>query len=635
MISRTSWGARALLLAFLAGAANGCNDDVLGNAVQVGEAAPDFALDPANTRGTPGGTTEIVDYTVESYATSLPDDAFRRAGDAGIHIGYGSPACSPGLGGTRCYNFGSDRKRMGNGPRALDTTWVRDSIGDPRLPAMKQQNINLIFAQSAGPEYFGANIFAWEHYIRMDLAPSTTYSMLFIRYGLEVRGELDAAEMLRVGTITEPDSLIVLDPNPGGYPVTNYTWVSNAGCNNINVPAGANPLHLGVRTTASTGRVTFDQCHGPSNGLYHRNKSTTVVDSNPFYPNSMRPSVTQEYNYIEIREGPTGTGRAVARIQVGADIDPATRQTIPNSFGPFPTRPLTPGTLIIYGVATGGVSAARIGALNLEELEGSAGYRITGLNRVTGALTPLTALYWTVRTDTTGRNDVGEVITEVTVSETTTVTQIKGGGTNIRHVVEPSDALNPGVKLSSFTDIGLQPPSATTGVPIWARLVTLATGSTTQPSAFHDVDTTRFGTFPLQANAVPYIFRPAGSGSGVNRGTEIGIEFRHLSRPAVGYYYVAWLATADGSKAPVQLGELTTPLPQEQSLRDADIASQIGGVLTANEITTANVLVRPAELKAMNINIRDYDTIRLTLESKDGIAAQAPLIILEGIFPNP
>ena len=75
-------------------------------------------------------------------------------------------------------------------------------------------------------------------------------------------------------------------------------------------------------------------------------------------------------------------------------------------------------------------------------------------------------------------------------------------------------------------------------------------------------------------------------------------------------------------------------MPQQLSLRNADVES-IGGVVTAFEITTSNVLVRPAQLKALGINLRDYDQIRLTLEAKDGVAAMSNQVILEGAFPNP
>jgi hypothetical protein len=326
----------------------------------------------------------------------------------------------------------------------------------------------------------------------------------------------------------------------------------------------------------------------------------------------------------------------VARIQVGADIDPVTREVIPNSFAPFPTAALSPGVLIAtLKVAEGGPTGVRMTVVPLDSLAGTATYDIVLVNRETGTSTQVNATYRRITTDTTGRDTEGNPIIVADTTAAVIVNAIPGGSANVGHLIEVHDSLNTGVKVQQFTDLALQPPSATTGVPIWARYMRdNGTPQSSQDNTFFDSDTVRMGTLPIAPNAVPLLFRPAGAASGTNRGDQVGISFTHLTRPPIGFYYAVWLIPTDSLQPPVLLGELTTPLPDEQSLRDADVAPN-GGVLTSMEILRANVLVRPAALRAMNLDLADYATVRLTLEAKDGVPGMSSVVVLEGPFVTP
>ena len=627
-----------LLAAVLAGVA-ACSNDITGGAEQVGGPAIDFGLTPANARGITGGASTIRNYEITSISSTLGPDAFNRSGTSGARIGYGTPAC-PGLGGTRCWNFAA---------------WLRDSAGDPRLPAMKRlpAPLNPGFCDVGGPEYFGttANVRAFELYCRFFAVAGQTYFLSLVRYGLIVRGQLDAVERLVYGRISEPDTLVVLNENPGGHPTINYNWISNAGCNNNLTVNGANPLYLGPATARSPdGRVEFDKCfasQGTTGRIFYNNTAAVVPDSAPWFRNSMTPPViSQQYNYIVVSEGSTPGGRIVARAQVGADIDPATGNAIPNSFAPFPTGALSPGVLISQlKVAEGGPSGVRMTVIPLDSLVGDATYRIVLVSRETGEAQQVDAAYRRIRRDTIGRDDVGNPIVTVDTSPVVVTNEILGGAANITHLIEVNDTLSEGTEIKNFEYLALQPPAATNAVPIWTQyLDRRGTLGNTQDDLFVDNGVVVMGILPLEPSPVPVLFTARGSATGTNRGDQIGIAFQNLSRPPAGFRYHVWLIPTDPAGEPVSLGGLRTPLPQLASLDDADMAPT-GGVLTRTSILRANVLVRPAELRALGFapcddepggppTLCDYATVRLTLEAKDGGPEMSPMVVLEGPFPT-
>ena len=615
----------AALVVAAAGVFSACSESITGEAEQVGIPALNFALDPSNARGTGTGGNTVTSYTY-SLISPLPPDAFARSGTSGAAIGYSTGACS--VGRTRCFQF---------------PAFLRDSARDPRLPRMIAPPtipITASFIDVAGPENYGttAGVKAFELFARLNnLKASTAYSMNLVRYGLVVRGQLDAVEMLAFGRVTEPDSLVLLGGTPGGFPAVNYNWTSpNTSCNTKAAPVGANPFFLGPATTSSLGVVTFDKCFG-SGSIWYRDSSKVVPDSSPFIRNSVGPRViAQQYNYIEFTEGATAGGRVVARVQVGADLDPATGAVIPNAFAPFPLARLSPGVLIgTLKVAEGGPSGVRMKIIPLEQLVDGAAYDIVLVNRESGAFTRARALYYTIRRDTTGKDPLGNVLFTEDTSAVTVVDAITGGASNVTHFIEVRDSLNSGCTVRSYTDFGLRPSAVSGAVPLWTHYLDRKKSDDTKDDTFFDTSPIVFGTLPFVPDAVPYVYRPAGSARGTNRGTEIGIAFEHLPRPPVGYYYNVWLVGAKGSDVvPISLGPITTPLPEGASLRDADIASS-GSVITPTEILRANLLVRPTELAAAGIVLANYTLVRLTLEAKDGVAAIAPVVVLEGAFVTP
>ena len=607
-----------------------CAENITGDAEQVGQPGLNFAMDVSNARGAPAGAGALTSYIVTSVVSPLPSaDAFKRGGTTNAITGYGT-GCVSGLSGTNQYCFGP---------------WLRDSVSDPRLPALVRPaaasgRLTPVFFDIGGPEFFGTlatplpTVKAFELYLRIQgLKPSTQYTVALMRYGLQVRGENDAVEMLVYGRVTEPDSLVLIEPNAQTVPGVNYNWVSNAGCNNNTPPARANPWSLGTANSNSSGQVTFDKCWA-SDTLFYRNSAVVVPDSSPIVRNSLGPRTrVQQFNYAEVYEGNGVSGRPVARIQMGADLNPVTGEILPNGFAPFPTAALAPPVLIAdLKVAEGRPTGMRTSVLPLETLEGET-YALYLANRETGASSPVVARYHTIRRDTTGRDDLGNVLFTEDTSDVTLVGEIMGGPGNVRHFFEVHDSLQTGgLRLGDYTDFALVTPSSPNTGSVWYHYLDRNySPDVTTDDRFYMSDSADAGRLPFAAQAEVYVFRLSGNGFGTNRGDQIGIRFQHLPRPPAGFYYNVWLVPDDAADPQVSLGPITTPLPEEASLMDADLAAP-AGVITATEITDAVISVRPALLAALGVQLAEYGTIRLTLEAKDGIAPMSSWVVLEGAF---
>ena len=607
-----------------------CAEQITGDAEQVGEPGLNFAMDVSNARGAPGGSAALTSYAITSVVSPLPSvDAFKRGGTTNALIGYGT-GCVGGLSGTNQFCFGP---------------WLRDSIGDPRLPALMRPaaasgRLTSVFFDVGGPEFFGTlatplpTVKAFELFLRIQgLKPSTQYTVALVRYGLQVRGENDAVEMLVYGRVTEPDSLVLIEPNAETVAGVNYNWVTNAGCNNNRPPARANPWSLGTANANSTGQVTFDKCWA-SDTLFYRNSATVVPDSSPFVRNSPGPRTRpQQFNYVEVYEGNGVTGRPVARVQVGADLDPATGEVLANGFAPFPTAALAPPILITdLKVAEGHPTGLSTSVLPLETLENGT-YELFFVNRETGASAPARALYHTIRRDTTGRDEFGNVLFTEDTSDAALVDEITGGPGNVRHFFVVHDTLQAsGTRLGDFTDFALVTPSAPAVGSVWYHYLdhNFSTNTTTD-NRFYMSGAPEAGRLPFAPQASVYVFRIAGNAFGTNRGDQVGIRFQHLPRPPAGFYYNVWLVPRAAGGAAVSLGPITTPLPDEASLMTADLAEP-AGVITHSEITDAVISVRPAQLAAMGVRLTDFGTIRLTLEAKDGVPLISSWVVLEGLF---
>lgn len=595
----------------------GCNDKITGDVSQIGKPAMDINMDPSLSHGVASGSETINAYlpvVMDTAAIAANPDAFKRAKDQNGYVG----------GYWEFYGF------------------VRDSISDPRLPAMQMtpQRLAPSFSEVYGPEFYAdLTVFPFEFYTRIyGFKPSTEYFISLARYGLHVNGLLDQAEMLVYGRITQPDSLYLIDPNPQGYPAVDYQWRTNAGCDTLEIIPGANPLYLGPQITNTGGRLTFDKCFHSGREYYH-NHHTMQPDSTPFARNSFKPAVIpDQWNYLVISEGSTPGGPVVSRIQLAADEN-ADKTVVPNAFAPFPTSALNPGVLVSrLHVARTGPTDVTMTVLPLQQLTAPATYKVMLVNREQGTATQVKALYYTITNDTTGKDENGNPIVVTTYSDTTVVDHIPGGASNVTHVLRVVDSLNTSAKVEDNTDFALQPDAAApVGMPVFAHYASQngtpnnRTDDTFWGGPGLDAGVTNMGSLFLQPNAVPIIFQPSGSGQGSNRGDQIGVQFQRLIRPPLGFYYNVWLVSNDSTVAPYSLGVLHTPLPEYKSLKDADILPS-GGVLTPGMILQSNVLLRPADVAAIGVPLSKYQTIRLTLQAKDAPVVMPPVVVLEGPF---
>ena len=626
-----------------------CSESITGESEQLGEPALNFNLDVSNARGAPTGAASITAFTPLQSRPLTDPDAFRRSGTAGGLIGYGVD-CTGGLSGSNTWCF---------------TTWTRDSVGDPRAPTMAPPGfaprLSVLFTEVGGPEFFGTlatpdpSTKAFELFMRLEgVKPSTPYSISLVRYGLIVKGELDAAERLIHGRVTHPDSLVLIEPNNDYFEVPNrhtyYNWTSpNSSCNNKLVPIGVNPFYLGtvVSTSATSStprRLTFDRCWSSFGRtvddttrvkVYYTDPARVKPDSAPFIRNSMGPrTLAQQYNYIEVMD--TVAKRVIARVQVGADLDPATGQVIPNAFAPFPAGPLTAPVLIgDLKVAEGGPVGLTMRILPLEALATGA-WVLKLFNRETGASIGINAAYQTITRDTTGRDEFGNFVFTEDTSDVTVVSQIPGGASNVLHILTTHDSLNDGAEIRRYTDWVLVPPTAPLTGSVWMHY---ADRNNTDETATDDqmflTTTVQTGALPSIAGAPVYTLKLSGTGAGTARSDQFSIRFQHLPRPPAGFVYNVWLIPKPGSTADtISLGTPTTPLPDEESLEDADIATP-GGVITPTEILEALTLVRPDRMRSLGIDPAEYGTVRLTLENKSGVPLVAPWVILEGPFFSP
>ena len=641
-IPRLALVATTLLLA-------ACTERITGESEQVGAAGLNFNLDVSGARGAPTGPTSITGFTpLESRPLTDPD-AFRRGGTTNPRIGYGVD-CSGGLSGSNTWCF---------------TTWTRDSIGDPRAPTMAvpgfAPRLSVLFTEVGGPEFFGTlatpdpTTKAFELFMRLEgVKPSTVYSISLVRYGLVVNGELDAAERLIHGRITAPDSLVLIEPNADYFAMANrhtfYNWTSpNSSCTNKLVPIGVNPFYLGTATsTSSTSstprRLTFDKCWSSfgrtvvdttRSKVYYTDPARVKPDSAPFIRNSIGPrTLAQQYNYIEVRD--TVANRVIARVQVGADLDPVTGEVIPNAFAPFPAAALPAPVLITdLKVAEGGPVGLAMRILPLEELATGA-YALRLVNRENGESAPVVALYQTITRDTTGRDEFGNYVFTEDTSAVAIVGEIPGGAPNVTHLLTTHDSLNPGVRIRDFTDWVLVPPTTPNIGSVWTHYADRnGTDETATDDRMYLTGAVETGALPAVAGSPVYALRLAGSGAGTARSDQFSIRFVHLPRPPAGMVYNVWLIPKAGSTADtISLGTPTTPLPDEASLVDADIAPS-GGVLTPTEILEALLLVRPARMQELGIVPAEYGSVRLTLENKSGVPLPAPWVILAGPFFSP
>ncbi len=575
-------------------------------------------VDVAQATGLPNGTLTLDRYKVIDYDLSVPD-AFGRATTSASGL-YGHQT------GTASGNYWGI---------ALHTR-----AQDPRLPAL-----TAVEASGGGAAYIGGPD-AWMDPGEFNFwfdgtvvgVPGTRYVAALARYAVVPRGELDHVEILLNGTITLPDSLVLVDPNPGGSVELGDNF--SGPCRDLEeAQETANPLFLGSTIAEDDGSVLLDLniCSGL---WYASGLAIDQTDKTPIAPNVNKPFRAPQFNYIVWYEmdadGNVLLDRPLVRRQVAPDLTVDGSGIVNNAMAPFPTARATTEQLLAGPGFAGAPDSLTLQVYHLGDL-GSKVYHAWLYNNLTGEVVPAPG-NWVVEEEIRRVTDAGDVVIEyetVTTANGTAAVPGAGGGGVFRHTFRTSDALLNGDSIHRYTHLlvsiengpGAGRPSAE--IPLWRQF---ADKRGTDSNYFDDAflpGTIAFGTFRL--DALPYIYEPRGTAKADFHGGNLRIVAEQLSRPPVGYYYAAWLVN-ESTGALAYLGPLTSPPPGSKSLFDADVDSGLPGV-TADGIVRAAVTVSESSIGG---KFYDFNTIRVTLEPKASPGkVPAPTIILAGPVPDP
>lgn len=584
-----------------------CEDDLTEPGKhRVGELAPEVRLDAAAAAGVPSGGLLLENFRLIADTAGV-SDVFAREGADGYYVAA------------------QNRYRFESG--------VRVAGQDPRLPALAAlpdpELFVTVFAILGTPERFG--VLLWDFFMRWDgLELGQTYTYSVERLATQVNGALDQVEFLLEGEVTEPDELVPLDGSPGGYPTNDYTWTSASGCTlePIDVPP-PNPWYLGPFAASSTGRGTADFCMGTPWQWYAG--ISNVPDSSIVALNELRRGVVPHYNYVVIYEGePPNLGPPVIRIQMGADFDLA-GNPIPNAFAPFPVAADRELALALPNVQAA-PSRIRFEMRDLEPLASDMPYEVWLINAETGNSIPATAEYFTIET-VIQTDELGQQF-EVDVPSADTVEAASFRGvavSNVRHAFVVRNSLIAPDNLGEFTHVALARPGvqgSATDPMFWAQYLDQS-GTPTDPGddIFIAADDFKLGALDLVDPAVSRLFRVSGSGDGLIWQNQMGLQFRRLSRPPLGYQYEVWLI--DTSGAALSVGTITTPAPDFESLDQADLQVHPQFMTETQILQAARFVDLPSGLEPSELV-----EIQLTLEPKAGAAVKGPTLILSGALPE-
>lgn len=593
------WG--AALVALL-----GCTDEESNRLFVVGpdSALTEMALMIPAIQAPPSGTSranklQLIDFDVELR------DAFARAAP-----GIGLFAADPFF-GERGWNLWSTG---------------RNRTSDPRLPALGGLGTERIrrFCALWPPNFGGIGPGFWDLFCEMEgMKPLTRFTIMLVRYGTRVNGQLDAVEKLLTGTVTEPDELILLGGRPRGYPDVPCDFTTG-----VPVLPDANPFVLGFADSRSNGRIQFFDCVPVSAGFWWANDGSAqpppgAADSVAFAPNRLATFNLPTYNYVVLVEGegtvanPVPPGPHVFRWQVGVDLD-ENGLPINNAFAPFPTAKLSEAALAGGKGAKNQPDSVRLTLTNLKELTGGAVYQLWFFG---GGTTPepATGRYLHIGPD-------GTTLLDVAASSF-----VGGLGQHIAHLDYPAiDVGRTHVLVSIEAGPGASAPSASQ--PLWLRALQDfgETKSLTQALSF--------GTFA--GGDALRVWSISGQGLGNLFGPEMRINFAHLPRPPVGYQYVGWIVgdPAKGDETLVRLPNesFTSPPREYAELTNADVEA-VSAVVQALEILEAtqrfcweSVSGCPGPF-SLAAPAKRY---LLTLEPKAGQAEQkGPTDVLAGSLP--
>ncbi|HSG82759.1 MAG TPA: hypothetical protein VLC48_10935 [Gemmatimonadota bacterium] len=449
---------------------------------------------------------------------------------------------------------------------------------------------------------------------------STDYVLVYTRYRLDVRGQLDTPEMLIFGSVAQPDSLIPLDGVPSGYETSycNYNFGSDAAL--FGVTGTQNPFVTGFATSDASGYLEFD-CLVNYNGLW--NNFGGSADGVPMAPNTLQAFSLPRYNYVEVYENAAipnpATDAPVFRIQTGIDLD-ASGQPIPNSYGPLPTVGL--GDAV--GLADAATSTPDSVVLTLDYLT---------------ELEDLVYTLWAKFDD----GSVEGVQFEYTASDGTgivegpTVATSIGGGpyTYELRFDFPADTSE---EVQFFVSIGeAAAATASDTQPLFneEEIPGVFPAGTTKSLSAPDI---LFGTFDL-GGADQRVYVSSGRGSGGLFGPEFIYDFESLPRPPVGYQYVGYLAGPD-SVARLPDESFTSPPREYAVLTDADVETDISSMITSSLILEARNRLCTGDTPSSGpacagpYDLSLYTTYYLTLEAKDAVGEiVGPTRVLTGTVP--
>jgi hypothetical protein len=456
-------------------------------------------------------------------------------------------------------------------------------------------------------------------------SPNTDYVLVYSRYRVDVRGQLDTPEMLIFGSVAEPDSLIHLDGVPSGYETSlcNYNFGTPAAT--IGVTGTQNPFVTGYSTSANDGYLEFD-CLVEYGGFW--NDFGGSADGVPMAPNTLEAFSLPRYNYVEVYPNAAipdpATDNPVFRIQTGVDLD-ASGQPIPNSYGPLPFEGLGDDV----GLADAATSTPDSVILTLDYLT---------------ELQDLVYNVWAKYDDgSTEKMQFEYTASDGTgiVEGPTVATSIGGGPYTYQLKFDfPADT-NQTVQFF----IGIEEASATTPSivqPLYNEeaIPGVFAAGTSKSLAAPDV---LFGTFDL-GGADQMVYASSGRGSGGLIGPEYRYDYENLPRPPLGYQYVGYLAGVD---TVVRLPDetFTSPPLEYAVLTDADIDLTISEYLTQELILGSRSRVCSDQTPSSGptcytLDLDDIDGNRvfisfyLTLEAKSAAGAiVGPTRVLEGTVP--
>jgi len=589
---------------------SGCPED----AIDINEPAsePSFNFSVGGVFTAPTGTFAVERLTLADFDATLPD-AFGRS-VTGNSPFYSAGGAVFGAG----WNF---------------TGFDRNATTDPRLPTLVDDDATIIGGDGfvigdsnesgfvAGHNPFIAGLI-------VDLDPNQTYVVAFFRYGLDVNGDLDAEQAALGNVVDAPDQLVPVGGTPQGDPTVAIESFPTF----VPMQSGANPLILGNFQTDVDGAGFFDVVvDGP--GILYADASgdppPAAFDSSLVARNDDSSTSLPRYNYLVILQGPAVDAADAAdnapamRIQIGQDFDAASGQPINNGYAPFPI-PLSVPQLVAAPGGAGRPDSIAATFNDLEALTDGARYEAWLANPQTGSMVPAVGTYNRIRIVVTRDPDTGEVIsTSDEIVETVSNTNSFAGGDEedgFRHQLVLSDAtLDAGdtVGLHNYmmltiaeTPGGASPSESR---PFWFQFTDQAgTPDNFFDDAFFMSGTTQFGNFDAADPLASLPFGGEGGGRGRFRENVLSVDLELLSRPPVGYRYVAWLAREDGSL--IRLPEVTGPPPERTSLTNADIES-IPGLTTGTGILDANVRVVGDEA---GIDFANFASFLLSLEPKAG-----------------